>query len=106
MAFRGADHGHVDGRPEITCFERSLTLGDIADSDALLAYAMNGTPLTHRHGYPLRLVVPGWYGMASVKWLTNIEVLDRSFDGYFQSDNGCAQSSLNPLRDNGLPAAT
>jgi DMSO/TMAO reductase YedYZ molybdopterin-dependent catalytic subunit len=86
VVFRGADRGHVEGPEETTFFERSLSLGDIADSGALLAYAMNGAPLPRRHGYPLRLVVPGWYGMASVKWLTDIEVLDRSFTGYFQTE--------------------
>jgi DMSO/TMAO reductase YedYZ molybdopterin-dependent catalytic subunit len=52
-------------------------------SDALLAYAMNGEPLPLQHGYPLRLIVPGWYGVASVKWLTEIEAIDRAFDGFF-----------------------
>jgi DMSO/TMAO reductase YedYZ molybdopterin-dependent catalytic subunit len=45
---------------------------------------MNGEALPHRHGHPLRLIVPGWYGVASVKWLTEIEVIDRPFCGYFQ----------------------
>lgn len=86
VVFRGADCGHVDGRAETTFFERSLALADIAGGGALLAYAMNGAPLPRQHGYPLRLVVPGWYGMASVKWLTDIEVIDRSFEGHFQTD--------------------
>ncbi|OBI41716.1 hypothetical protein A5707_06915 [Mycobacterium kyorinense] len=86
VVFRGADYGHVDGRTETTFFERSLALADIADSAALLAYEMNGAPLPRHHGYPLRLVVPGWYGMASVKWLTDIEVIDHSFEGHFQTD--------------------
>jgi DMSO/TMAO reductase YedYZ molybdopterin-dependent catalytic subunit len=50
--------------------------------DVVLAWAMNGAPLPPQHGFPVRLVVPGWYGMAHVKWLTAIEVLQRSFDGY------------------------
>ena len=50
----------------------------------LLAYELNGQPLPPQHGAPLRLVVPGWYGMASVKWLERITVLDRAFDGYQQ----------------------
>lgn len=86
VVFRGADCGHVDGRAETTFFERSLSLGDIAEGGALLAYAINGAPLPRRHGYPLRLVVPGWYGMASVKWLTDIEVIDCSFKGRFQTE--------------------
>jgi DMSO/TMAO reductase YedYZ molybdopterin-dependent catalytic subunit len=53
--------------------------------DALLAYSMNGEPLPVPHGYPLRLIVPGWYAVASVKWLTEIIVTDRTFDGYFQT---------------------
>ena len=50
----------------------------------LLAYAMNGEPLPPQHGFPLRLVVPGWYGMTSVKWLERITVLDQPFEGYQQ----------------------
>ena len=50
--------------------------------DVLLAYEMNGAPLPPQHGFPLRLLVPGWYGMAHVKWLTAIEVVDEPFDGY------------------------
>ncbi len=45
---------------------------------------MNGRPLEPQHGFPLRLVVPGWYGMTSVKWLTSIEAVDHAFDGYQQ----------------------
>jgi len=86
VVFRGADCGRVDGRAETISFERSLGLDEIADGGALLAYAMNGAPLPRRHGYPLRLVVPGWYGMASVKWLTDIEVVDCCFDGHFQTE--------------------
>ena len=52
--------------------------------DVLLAWAMNGQPLAPQHGAPLRLVVPGWFGMASVKWLERIELLDRAFEGYQQ----------------------
>ena len=47
--------------------------------DLILAYEMNGKPLTPGHGFPLRLVVPGWYGIAWVKWLTRIEVMDRRY---------------------------
>ena len=55
--------------------------------DVLLAYAMGGEPLLPQHGFPLRLMVPGWYGMTSVKWLTRIAVVDEPFDGY-QMVNG------------------
>lgn len=82
VLFRGADRSSGDpaGR-----FERSLTLEEVSESEVLLAYAMNGDPLPIQHGYPLRVIVPGWYGVASVKWLTEIEVIGHSFDGYFQT---------------------
>ena len=86
VLFRGADCGPVDGDTRTVCFERSLGIDDIADSNALLAYGMNGAPLPRQHGYPLRLIVPGWYGVASVKWLTEIDVADHAFDGYFQTE--------------------
>jgi len=86
VLFRGADGGAVDGRPESLRFERSLCLDDARDSDVLLAYAMNGEPLPVEHGYPLRLIVPSWYAVASVKWLTGIDVIDREFSGHYQGD--------------------
>jgi DMSO/TMAO reductase YedYZ molybdopterin-dependent catalytic subunit len=85
VVFRGADHGALPGTSEKISFERSLTLDDAKDSEALLAYAMNGEPLPIQHGYPLRLVVPGWYAVTSVKWLTDIEALDATFTGHYQS---------------------
>ena len=66
-------------------FARSLPLAKAVHADTLLVYRMNGEPLEPIHGYPLRLFVPGWYGVASVKWLKRIEVLDRPFQGYFQT---------------------
>ena len=51
----------------------------------LLAYEMNGAPLAPQHGFPLRLLVPGWYGMTSVKWLGRITAVDRPFEGYQQA---------------------
>jgi DMSO/TMAO reductase YedYZ molybdopterin-dependent catalytic subunit len=86
VVFRGADRGQVDGRDGRVHFERSLPAGQLAEAGALLAYAMNGEELPVPHGYPLRLVVPGWYAVASVKWLTEIELIDRPFDGHFQVD--------------------
>jgi DMSO/TMAO reductase YedYZ molybdopterin-dependent catalytic subunit len=86
VVFRGADRGTVDGSAVTTPFERSLSLDDARHSQALLAYAMNGEALPVQHGYPVRLVVPGWYAVTSVKWLTEIEVIDAAFDGHFQSD--------------------
>ena len=86
VVFRGADRGRVEGRAEPVHFERSLPISRLGSAGALLAYAMNGQPLPPAHGYPLRLIVPGWYGVASVKWLTGIELTDRAFDGHFQAD--------------------
>ena len=83
VIFRGADWGQVRGHGGRLRFERSLP---IAQPGALLAYAMNGEELPACHGYPLRLVVPGWYAVASVKWLTEIELTDRPFRGHFQAD--------------------
>ena len=85
VLFRGADCGFVDGGSESIHFERSLQLDDARGGDVLLAYAMNGEPLPVQHGYPLRLIVPRWYAVASVKWLTEIELIDRPFAGYFQN---------------------
>ena len=53
-------------------------------NEVLIAYEMNGEPLQPAHGYPVRLIVPGWYAMASVKWLTRIEVLEEPYQGFFQ----------------------
>jgi DMSO/TMAO reductase YedYZ molybdopterin-dependent catalytic subunit/rhodanese-related sulfurtransferase/glyoxylase-like metal-dependent hydrolase (beta-lactamase superfamily II) len=92
VVFRGADRGGVEGRAGTINFERSLPLDIAGSGDALLAYAMNGDALPLQHGYPLRLVVPGWYGMASVKWLAAIELVDRPFEGYFQAEKYCYET--------------
>jgi DMSO/TMAO reductase YedYZ molybdopterin-dependent catalytic subunit/rhodanese-related sulfurtransferase/glyoxylase-like metal-dependent hydrolase (beta-lactamase superfamily II) len=86
VVLRGADSGSVDGRADPIRFERGLALDDARRSEALLAYAMNGEPLPVQHGYPLRVIVPSWYAVTSVKWLTEIEVTDSDFDGFFQVD--------------------
>ena len=79
LVFRGADRGFDRGIEHD--FARSLACEDAMNDDVLLAYAMNGLLLPPQHGAPLRLVVPGWYGMASVKWLRSVEAIDRAFDG-------------------------
>jgi DMSO/TMAO reductase YedYZ molybdopterin-dependent catalytic subunit len=66
-------------------FARSLSVEDALQDRILLAYEMNGRPLAPEHGFPLRLIVPGWYGIAWVKWLQRIEVLDRRFMGRFMA---------------------
>ena len=82
--FRGADRGEPKGLGQAIAFERSLPLDQALRGDALLAYAMNGQPLTPDHGAPVRLVVPGAYGMASVKWLAQVTVASEEFTGFFQ----------------------
>jgi len=86
VLFRGADRGQVDGQGERVHFERSLPVDLLGQAGALLAYAMNGEELSAQHGYPLRLVVPGWYAVASVKWLARIELIAQPFRGHFQAD--------------------
>ncbi len=86
VLFVGADRGVPAGLSSTIRFERSLPLADAMSEDVILAYTMNGAPLPIEHGAPLRLVVPGWYGMASVKWLTGISVLTEPFGGFFQKD--------------------
>ncbi len=86
VVFRGADGGTLPGRDDAVQFERSLTLDDAREFEPLLAYAMNGEALPIQHGCPLRLIVPSWYGVAAVKWLTDIEIIDRPFTGHYQSE--------------------
>jgi sulfane dehydrogenase subunit SoxC len=76
----GADHGVERGVEQD--YQRALPMADAVREEVLLAYAMNGMPLPPQHGYPLRLVVPGWYGMAHVKWLRDITVVDEPFTGF------------------------
>ena len=83
VVFSGADRG-VQGGDEHD-YQRSLTVADAMRDEVLLAYEMNGRPLEPQHGFPLRLVVPGWYGMTSVKWLTSMEAVTRPFTGYQQA---------------------
>ncbi len=86
VLFVGADEGTPKEVTRRIAFERSLPIADALESDALLAYAMNGEPLPLENGAPLRLIVPGWYGMASVKWLARIRLLERPFQGFYQTD--------------------
>lgn len=83
LVFHGADRG-IDRGIEHT-FSRSLVPDEAMREDVLVAYGMNGQPLLPQHGAPLRLIVPDWYGMASVKWLERIEAVDRAFEGVQQS---------------------
>jgi DMSO/TMAO reductase YedYZ molybdopterin-dependent catalytic subunit len=91
VLFEGADFGkerHAPGAlaPTELSYAMSLPLEKVLHPDTLLAYEMNGEALSSEHGYPVRLLVPGWYGMASVKWLVNIRVLDQPFRGFHEND--------------------
>ena len=81
VLFSALDRGIEGGEPQT--YERALPIAEARD--AILAYDMNGAPLPPQHGFPLRLVVPGWYGMQNVKWLTRITVLEEPFSGFQNS---------------------
>jgi DMSO/TMAO reductase YedYZ molybdopterin-dependent catalytic subunit len=83
VLFTGLDRGVEDGVPRP--YERSLTVSEALESEAILAWGIAEESLPPQHGFPLRLVVPGWYGMTNVKWLQRITLLDGPFDGYQQS---------------------
>lgn len=85
VLFIGADVGTPPDVGTRIAFERSLPIADAMRDDVLLAYAMNGDDIPPEHGAPLRVIVPGWYGMASVKWLARLRLIERAFDGFFQT---------------------
>jgi DMSO/TMAO reductase YedYZ molybdopterin-dependent catalytic subunit len=97
----GADTGAIAADPSTPGpihFDRSLPLEKAKKDEVIVAHAMNGEPLPVSHGAPLRAVVGGWYGMASVKWLTRIVVIDRPHVGYWQTMDYSVWE-----RPNGLP---
>ena len=81
---RGADRGACE-HPGVHSYARSLPIQKALHPDTLLAYEMNGEPIPVAFGGPLRAIVPGWYAMDSVKWLTSIRAVSRPFDGPFQA---------------------
>jgi DMSO/TMAO reductase YedYZ molybdopterin-dependent catalytic subunit len=103
VVLEGADHGRIDDAKapagELK-FARSIPL-EKAGKDVLLAYKMNDIDLPPEHGFPVRAIVPGWYAMASVKWLTRIIVIVRPFNGYYQTLDYAfwRNSELVPLRE-------
>ncbi len=82
----GADRGVPAGAGGEQPFARALPVDRARDPNVLLALEMNGHPLPREHGAPVRLVVPGWYGMASVKWVARIAALTEPYSGWFQSE--------------------
>ena len=88
LIFEGADSGEPSkpSKPaKPISFARSIPIEKARNGDVLLAYQMNGQPLPQSHGFPLRAIVPGWYGMACVKWLSRIVAVKQPYNGYFQS---------------------
>jgi len=81
VMFRGLDE--VPGK--VPPFIRSIPIEKAIDVDTLIATKMNGAPLTKHHGFPARALVPGWIGAASCKWITEIKLLDKPFEGNFMS---------------------
>ncbi|SBT53203.1 sulfite oxidase [Micromonospora auratinigra] len=98
VVFTGADHGVERGVEQD--YQRSLPVADALREEVLLAYEMNGAPLLPQHGAPLRLIVPGWYGMAHVKWLRDVRVLTEPFGGY---QNAVAYRLRRDADDPGVP---
>ncbi len=85
VLLEGADRGQEPGVKDEISFQMSITLSKALDDDTLVALEMNGAPLSRRHGFPARVVVPDWYGMASVKWVTRVVVLPEAFQGHFRT---------------------
>lgn len=85
IVFFGADVAteEIRGREVEKAFARSLSIEDAMRPENMLAFEMNGEPLPHYHGKPVRLIVPGWYGVANVKWVTQIHVQDTRYMGRF-----------------------
>jgi len=85
VVFFGGDQGteEIRGREVEKYFARSLSIDDAMRPENMLAFEMNGEPLPSIHGRPLRLIVPGWYGVANVKWLSQIHVQDTRYMGRF-----------------------
>ncbi len=96
VAFWGADRGpgQVGDQQVVEQFARGMALADALEQDVLLCYEMNGTPLHPAHGFPVRLLAPGWYGVANVKWLRRIEILDTPYVGRFMSREYVTQRTM------------
>lgn len=98
VLFTGCDHGLERGVEQD--YARALSVADSMTAEVLVAIAMNGQPLPPQHGFPARLIVPGWYGMAHVKWLRDITVLDHAYEGF---QNAVAYQFRQDPTDRGEP---
>ncbi|HEY8744651.1 MAG TPA: sulfite oxidase [Chloroflexota bacterium] len=86
LVIDGADQGHVAAAGRVVRYARSMAPAQALHPDTLLVYAMNGELLRPEHGFPVRLLVAGWYGMAAVKWVTRITATTQPFQGFYQVD--------------------
>lgn len=100
VAFFGADLERERQDAADVPHGRSIYVQDAMGPNVMLAYALNGNPLPPDHGFPLRLIVPGWYGMTQIKWLTRIEVLDRRYEGAHMARN------YHTIREDGMLVET
>jgi DMSO/TMAO reductase YedYZ molybdopterin-dependent catalytic subunit len=103
IVLEGADCGEPKEKPkppQPISFSRSIPVRKALQPEVLVAYRMNGQKIPRDHGFPVRAVVPGYYGMASVKWLTRIEAVDTLFSGYWQTSEYAYWDHLNgnPVR--------
>lgn len=87
VVFFGADQVRDSAGVAYGPHGRSVFVQDALEADAILATKMNGRPLPPEHGFPLRVILPGWYGMTQIKWLTRIELMDRRYEGPHMSRN-------------------
>ena len=93
VVFWGTDEGQITLKDDVRDisfkqnFARSMSVEDAMDPKNILCYEMNGAPLPEPNGFPVRLIAPGWYGIASAKWLKRIEVRDRRFESLFMGRN-------------------
>lgn len=109
VILEGGDKGSVNPpfptTPGVISYARSLPIAKALAPEVMIAHGMNGRPLNQAHGFPARAIVAGWYGMASVKWLTKIIVTDKPFNGYFQTfqyttwERQGDQASLTPVTE-------
>ncbi|GAE34485.1 sulfite oxidase [Halalkalibacter akibai] len=85
VIFESHDMGTQPSTDQPLPYSRSLPLNKAIHPDTILAYEYNNEPIPYKHGFPLRLIVPNWYGMASIKWLKHIKLADKEFGGHFQT---------------------
>lgn len=94
LRLTGRDLGTAETASEQIPFARSIPIDKAMHSDTILAFEMNGVPIPAKHGFPLRAIVPGWYGMDSVKWLASIEALDHQDLSHFMTERYVATRLL------------